>query len=198
MSHSVTGCLGALVLVATIAPAMAACMTVYEPQARSRAASDLGCSERQIKTTYLGSGGWLVAGCGQAVTYACDRAHGGAPFEGFCIREGSIASMDPRSPRDGRGSKADRTGAYQVLDDVAIEADRVCRSGPGPRGQGQAHVTFERDGRVAGVILDPPFASTRLGDCVANQFRRALIAPFDDLPVVFQEEFVINDRSSGG
>jgi len=197
MSHKATRCLGAFVLAATIAPAMTACMTVYEPRARARAASDLGCPERAIKTTYLGSGGWLAAGCGQAVTYACDRAHGGAPFEGFCIREGSVTSMGPPS-RDARGPTLDRKGAYEVLDDVAIEADRVCRSDPGPRGQGQAHVTFERDGRVAGVILDPPFASTRLGDCVANQFRRAVIAPFDDLPVVFQEEFVINDRSSGG
>jgi serine/threonine protein kinase len=57
-----------------------------------------------------------------------------------------------------------------------------CRSAVGPSGRGAAHITFAPDGTVNNVTLDPPFAGTSRGACLAGLFRTARVPPFSGAP----------------
>jgi hypothetical protein len=53
-----------------------------------------------------------------------------------------------------------------------------CKKPDEPTGPGSASVTFAPDGTVASVTLDPPYAGTKAGECVAGQFKRAKVNSF--------------------
>jgi len=55
----------------------------------------------------------------------------------------------------------------------------ICKKEGGVTGPGNASVTFSPDGTVASVSLDPPYAGTKEGDCVAAQLRRAKVNPYN-------------------
>ena len=57
-----------------------------------------------------------------------------------------------------------------------------CTKEGGVTGPGNASVTFGNDGSVAGVALDPPYAGTPAGNCVAGQFRRAKVNAYTGAP----------------
>jgi hypothetical protein len=59
----------------------------------------------------------------------------------------------------------------------------------GLTGPGSATVTFNPDGSVGAVALDPPYAGTPAGDCVAGQFKRQKITPFQGTPHPLKHSF---------
>ena len=61
----------------------------------------------------------------------------------------------------------------------------------GPTGTGSSTVTFGPDGSVVGVNIDPPFAGTKEGDCVASQFRRVKTNPFVGTPQAVRFSFEV-------
>lgn len=54
-----------------------------------------------------------------------------------------------------------------------------CKKPDGLTGRGKATVTFGNDGAPALVVVAPPFAGSREGECVIARFRTARIAPFE-------------------
>jgi serine/threonine protein kinase len=74
-----------------------------------------------------------------------------APFDGK-LAAGVLAAVDARIPN--------------------------CRSAVGPTGKGTVHLTFAADGTVSNVTIDPPYAGTSRGVCVAGLFRTPRVPPF--------------------
>ena len=79
----------------------------------ARAANDLSCPQNQIEIRSLGGSAYMASGCGQSVTYVCQRE---APRENYekdsgfdqlffsgdtesvaCMREGDVKSHDSAS-----------------------------------------------------------------------------------------------------
>jgi outer membrane biosynthesis protein TonB len=59
----------------------------------------------------------------------------------------------------------------------------------GLTGAGTASVTFNPDGTVGAVTMDPPFAGTPAGDCVAGQFKRTKVSSFQGAPRTLKHSF---------
>lgn len=53
-----------------------------------------------------------------------------------------------------------------------------CKKTGGVTGPGSASITFNSDGSVGSVTVDPPYTGTPTGDCVAGQFKRAKAPAF--------------------
>ena len=66
-----------------------------------------------------------------------------------------------------------------------------CKHEGGVTGPGSANVTFAPDGSVSSVGVDPPYAGTKEGDCVASQFRRVKISPFIGSPATVKFPFEV-------
>ncbi len=66
-----------------------------------------------------------------------------------------------------------------------------CKKEGGVTGPGTASVTFATDGSVSGVSMDPPYAGTPAGDCVAGHFRRTKISPFQGAPQTLKHSFQV-------
>jgi hypothetical protein len=66
-----------------------------------------------------------------------------------------------------------------------------CKKEGGVTGPGNASVTFGLDGGVTAVAVDPPYAGTKEGECVASQFLRAKIPPFSGGPQTLRHSFVV-------
>ncbi len=66
-----------------------------------------------------------------------------------------------------------------------------CRQPDGPKGPGSATVTFAPDGTVSNVTMDPPYAGTKAGDCVAGQFKRAKVNAFDGASRTIKHSFEV-------
>ena len=67
----------------------------------------------------------------------------------------------------------------------------ICKKEGGVTGPGNASVTFGPDGSVSGVAVDPPYAGTKEGDCVASAFRRAKVSPFTGTPQTVRHSFEV-------
>jgi serine/threonine-protein kinase len=66
-----------------------------------------------------------------------------------------------------------------------------CKKTGGPTGPGTSSVTFAPDGSVTTVVLDPPYAGTPTGDCVAGQFRRTKANAFVGAPRTIKHAFEV-------
>ena len=64
-----------------------------------------------------------------------------------------------------------------------------CKDPDGPSGPGRAMVTFSPDGPVTSVALQPPFAGTGVGNCVATAFRAARVPAFTGSAVTLPGSF---------
>lgn len=112
----------------------------------------------------------------------------------------SAPSPDPSSaPADAEhadvkpqsGPRAfNKTAAAAVLSGAAKNAKR-CRTEDGLKGGGQARVTFNSNGGVIKVNLDPPFSGTPQGVCISRKFLAAHIPAFDGEPVLVVKSFSI-------
>ncbi len=87
-----------------------------------------------------------------------------------------VASASSKSPFDATAfsESAARSRLTQANGVLAF-----CKKAGGISGPGTAVVTFSADGTALSVSVEPPYAGTKEGECVASQFRRAKIAPFD-------------------
>jgi hypothetical protein len=92
---------------------------------------------------------------------------------GKVTRAGPPVRSDPFDPVQG----------LRTLNQAAATASR-CREPQGPSGTGRARVTFDpATGSVSSVVFLGPFANTKAGECVRQQFHRARVAPFSGDPV---------------
>jgi hypothetical protein len=65
-----------------------------------------------------------------------------------------------------------------------------CRSAVGPSGRGTLRVSFVPDGTVNNVTVDPPYAGTSRGACLAGLFRTPRVPPFSGAPDPLLHTFV--------
>jgi len=66
-----------------------------------------------------------------------------------------------------------------------------CKKEGGVTGPGTASVTFATDGTVSSVTMDPPYAGTPAGDCVAGHFKRTKVSPFQGSPQTLKHSFEV-------
>jgi hypothetical protein len=66
-----------------------------------------------------------------------------------------------------------------------------CKRTGGVTGPGTASVTFNPDGSVGNVAMDPPYAGTPAGECVAGQFRRTKVSAFHGSPQTLKHSFEV-------
>ena len=66
-----------------------------------------------------------------------------------------------------------------------------CKKEGGVTGPGTAMITFGSDGAVSAVMVEAPYAGTKEGDCVAGQFRRQKVNPFQGSPQTIKHSFEI-------
>ncbi|MBX3215503.1 MAG: protein kinase [Labilithrix sp.] len=66
-----------------------------------------------------------------------------------------------------------------------------CKKEGGVTGPGTAGVTFSPDGAVSAVTMDPPYAGTPAGDCVAGHFKRTKANPFQGSPRTIKHAFEV-------
>ena len=64
-----------------------------------------------------------------------------------------------------------------------------CKKADGVTGPGTASVTFGSDGAVTEVKMQPPYAGTPAGECVAGQYRRTKVSPFQGSPRTITQQF---------
>ncbi|MBX3190042.1 MAG: protein kinase [Labilithrix sp.] len=91
-------------------------------------------------------------------------------------------AVDPNAWNEGAAR-----GRLSVANGVLV----FCKKEGGPTGPGNATVTFGTDGAVSGVHVDPPFAGTPTGDCVAAQLRRAKVNAFSGTPQTVRHSFEV-------
>jgi hypothetical protein len=84
----------------------------------------------------------------------------------------------------------DRSAAGSALARAA-NMTGLCRRVGGETGSGRVLVTIAPSGAVTGVSVQPPFAGTAVGNCVASQFQRVSVPSFSGDPVVLSKSFTI-------
>jgi hypothetical protein len=47
-----------------------------------------------------------------------------------------------------------------------------------PKGEGEVSLVFGNNGRVKSASIGPPFTDTKVGDCVLNAYKSAIVPPF--------------------
>jgi hypothetical protein len=82
----------------------------------------------------------------------------------------------------------DRGAAARALGQVDVDE---CRRFDGPSGSGHVVVVFAPEGNVQHASVDPPFAGTARGACVAAKFAAARVPPFQGAPVRVGKSFVV-------
>jgi hypothetical protein len=85
----------------------------------------------------------------------------------------SAAAPDPASATDGG---FDREAAATAMKAVDVAH---CKKAKGPTGEGHVIVTFAPAGVVAAANVDrAPFAGTKVGQCIAKEYKKAKIPAF--------------------
>lgn len=64
-----------------------------------------------------------------------------------------------------------------------------CRKAGQPIGKGSAEVTFSPEGRITNVTLEPPFARSRIGECIIQRYKALNFGPFTGPPLTFKTIF---------
>lgn len=88
-----------------------------------------------------------------------------------------------------RSQEFDRGAAANALGHVDISE---CKQYRGPDGAGHLVAVFANDGHAQNVSVDPPFAGTERGACVAAKYATVRVPPFEGAPVRVGKSFVIN------
>jgi len=83
----------------------------------------------------------------------------------------------------------DRHAAIEALRGVRVQQ---CATPGGPHGTGHVKVTFSPNGTVARAQADqPPFAGSKVGECVAHAYLDARVPPFSGTPVTVGKSFYV-------
>jgi hypothetical protein len=87
------------------------------------------------------------------------------------------------------GENFDRTAASEALKSVDIGH---CRTKKGPSGNGHVIVQYETSGVASAASADtPPFAGTKVGDCIAKAYKKTRIPAFAGTSVKVGKTFVL-------
>lgn len=102
------------------------------------------------------------------------------------------ASVAPPAPGDVDDPYAgfDARSAKRKLE-VQNGVLAFCKSKGGLSGPGTATVTFQPTGAVSRVDVEPPYAGTSEGKCIAGQFSRVKIAPYTGSPATLKHGFTL-------
>jgi hypothetical protein len=95
-----------------------------------------------------------------------------------------------RSQKPAQAGGIDRGAAGSALARAA-NMTGLCRRVGGQTGTGRVLVTIGPNGSVSGVSVQPPFAGTAVGSCVAAQFQRVTVPSFSGDPVILSKSFTI-------
>jgi hypothetical protein len=83
----------------------------------------------------------------------------------------------------------DRDAASTALKSVNIAR---CKKPKGPTGDGHVIVTFAPRGSASDVVVDQaPFAGTKVGKCIAGEYRKVKVPPFTGAAVSVGKKFKI-------
>ena len=66
-----------------------------------------------------------------------------------------------------------------------------CKRADGPTGAGHLKVTFQPSGSVSAVEMEPPYAGTPTGACIAQRFRGATVPAFSGSSLSVGKGFAI-------
>jgi hypothetical protein len=102
---------------------------------------------------------------------------------GFCAFTGASDAQSKEA-----GDAFDREAAATAMKAVDVG---VCKKKKGPTGDGHVIVTFVASGSVSAVAVDPPFAGTKVGTCVAKAYKTAKIPAFSGAAVNVGKKFKI-------
>lgn len=98
----------------------------------------------------------------------------------------------PTSPDGAATKNFDTAAATAALKSAAVAVAKDCKRQFGPSGSGTIKVTFGPSGSVSSaLLLDPQFAGTLVGTCVANGFLKLRIPPFEGASVTTNMPFEI-------
>ncbi len=86
------------------------------------------------------------------------------------------------------GDAFDRAAAASAMSAVDVA---TCKKKKGPTGDGHVIVTFIASGSVSAVAVDPPYAGTKVGTCVAKAYKTAKIPAFSGASVNVGKKFKI-------
>ncbi|HSO34074.1 MAG TPA: hypothetical protein VLT33_16180, partial [Labilithrix sp.] len=104
---------------------------------------------------------------------------------------GTAVAVPPPPPKPTADPNAFSESAARAKLSQANGVLAFCHKEGGVTGNGSASVTFGPDGSVAGVAIDPPYAGTKEGECVASQFRRVKVTPFTGAPQTVRTQFEV-------
>ena len=183
---------------------------------RDLAAQELACPTQSVRVAHVQGHFYRATGCGASVEVACYdpyestgaakgwadglRAGNRVHCETLLDRSVALTSAVPR----GAGTTAvvapkpfDREAARRL---IAAGAERVrsCARPGGPSGYGEARLTFSSDGTSHGVVIEPPFAGTEVGRCVADELARVTVPPFQGEAVTLLKRFEITSATPAG
>lgn len=117
-----------------------------------------------------------IAKCcpGESETACQMRLSVGAP----CGGSPNVATTSTAPPLD-------RAAATRALG-VSVAS---CKREDGPTGPGHVKVTFQPNGSASAVEVEPPYAGTQVGACVAQRFRSVTIPAFAGGPLTLGKAF---------
>jgi hypothetical protein len=114
----------------------------------------------------------------RAATQVPSRAFLGESAEPAAPRANQApASASPSLLDVDTAAEFDRNAAMQALRQAG-DGTRSCFAGGAASGGARVAVTFARGGGVSEVVVEPPFAGTPSGNCIAAKFRGLRVPPF--------------------
>ena len=102
-----------------------------------------------------------------------------------------VATPATAAPKPSADPNAFNEGAARTRLAQANGVLVICHKDGAVTGAGTALITFATDGSVAGVVVQPPYAGTKEGDCAAKQFQRAKITAFSGDPKTVKHAFEV-------
>jgi hypothetical protein len=106
------------------------------------------------------------------------------------------SDLPPHGPPDPCGPPIDPSKAPfdPIMATVSLGRVRFeeCSIPSGPHGSGHAKITFGLNGKVVSVEVDPPFARTPVGRCLAAKLHLVQIPPFAGSPVTVGKAFNVH------
>src|SRR4051794_5357341 len=81
----------------------------------------------------------------------------------------------------GKDTAFDRDAAMSALQSVNLHR---CKKPKGPTGDGHVIVTFTPAGKATAAVVDQaPFAGTKVGKCIASEYRKVKVPAFEGAPI---------------
>jgi serine/threonine-protein kinase len=132
-----------------------------------------------------------VAPTASAPTTPTTATTPGAPPEGSPSFPDSVDTASPGGPESGTSKSFDTAAATAALRSAAVAA-KDCKRSYGPTGAGTVKVTFSPSGNVtSALLLEPVYAGTLVGTCVATKFLKLRVPPFEGTAVTTNMPFEI-------